>query len=145
MAASQPSLVFESVQDVEEYQRKNPQLLIMIFNGKVLDLTTFADVHPGGAEVLTTLKGKDGSVAFKDVGHTADAYNTAMSKVIGVIKSAAAASSDSARAPVMTEEERRRRIAAVKPSAIWGYVPLMVGLVVGTVVYVAIKELRARK
>merc|ERR1712146_89925 len=47
--------------------------LWMIINGKVYDVTTFGDDHPGGEEILTDGAGIDATEIFNDIGHSEDA------------------------------------------------------------------------
>ncbi|KAI3450866.1 hypothetical protein Pfo_007531 [Paulownia fortunei] len=42
--------------------------------GKVYNVTTFLDEHPGGDEVLLSATGKDATAEFDDVGHSHDAW-----------------------------------------------------------------------
>ena len=144
---------------MKHYQKEHPTKLICIFERKfVLDCTSFKDDHPGGSAVLEEFAGGDLTEAFVQQGHTDDARKTALSLSIGEIETyhqgaptAAVASSNSAGAVAavsageMSEEERQRRIKEAKPSWMWDYVPTVVGLLVGTVVYVAVRELRASR
>lgn len=45
----------------------------MAVNGKVYNVTSFVDQHPGGEEVLLEHAGTDATVAFEDVGHSENA------------------------------------------------------------------------
>ena len=40
---------------------------------KVYDITPYLDDHPGGAEVLMDVAGKDADEFFEDIGHSSDA------------------------------------------------------------------------
>ncbi|KAK6163739.1 hypothetical protein DH2020_000603 [Rehmannia glutinosa] len=42
--------------------------------GKVYNVTTFLDEHPGGDEILLAATGKDATDEFDDVGHSHDAW-----------------------------------------------------------------------
>ena len=70
---------------------------------KVYDVTTYLDDHPGGAEVMLDVAGKDADEFFEDIGHSNDAREELAKHVIGVLK--------------LTEEEKeKRRLAAEKKS-----------------------------
>ncbi|KAL8253198.1 hypothetical protein R6Q59_036891 [Mikania micrantha] len=45
----------------------------VIIHGKVYDVTPFMDEHPGGAEVLLSSTGKDGTADFENTGHSDEA------------------------------------------------------------------------
>mmetsp|Transcript_23036 Transcript_23036/g.37933 ORF Transcript_23036/g.37933 Transcript_23036/m.37933 type:complete len:139 (+) Transcript_23036:59-475(+) len=70
---------------------------------KVYDVTTYLDDHPGGAEVMLDVAGKDADEFFEDIGHSNDARDELKKHLIGVLK--------------LTEEEKeKRRLAAGKKS-----------------------------
>lgn len=83
-------------------------LFLMFFNNneggaKVYDVTSYLDDHPGGAEVMLDVAGKDADEFFEDIGHSNDAREELAKHVIGVLK--------------LTEEEKeKRRLAAEKKS-----------------------------
>ncbi|XP_020516642.1 cytochrome b5 type B [Labrus bergylta] len=45
----------------------------LIIHGKVYDVTSFIEEHPGGEEVLLEQAGADATESFEDVGHSTDA------------------------------------------------------------------------
>ena len=66
-------------------------------------MTTYLDDHPGGAEVMLDVAGKDADEFFEDIGHSNDARDELAKHLIGVLK--------------LTEEEKeKRRLAAEKKS-----------------------------
>ncbi|GER50776.1 cytochrome b5 [Striga asiatica] len=42
--------------------------------GKVYNVTSFIDEHPGGADILLASTGKDATAEFDDVGHSHEAW-----------------------------------------------------------------------
>eukprot|EP00956_Cyclotella_meneghiniana_P018883 scaffold31840_cov67-Cyclotella_meneghiniana.AAC.3 len=93
---------------------------------KVYDVTSYLDDHPGGAEVILDVSGKDADEFFEDIGHSNDAREELAKHCIGVLK--------------MSEAEiEKRRLAAEAKSAGGGgggIVPLaMVGVVVAAGYY----------
>ncbi|XP_064399020.1 cytochrome b5-like [Halichondria panicea] len=61
--------------------------LWLIIEDKVYDVTAFKAEHPGGEEVLLENAGKDSTVVFQDVGHSADALQARDQYLIGQIVS----------------------------------------------------------
>lgn len=55
----------------------------MAINGKVYDVTSFVDQHPGGDEVLLEYAGSDATTAFDDVGHSENAHEMLSELYIG--------------------------------------------------------------
>lgn len=48
--------------------------VIIIIDGLVYDVTSFLEEHPGGADILKSLAGRDASQQFKDIGHSVTAF-----------------------------------------------------------------------
>ncbi|XP_060218345.1 cytochrome b5-like [Lycium barbarum] len=59
----------------------------LVISGKVYDVTSFLDDHPGGDDVLLTATGKDATDDFEDVGHSDDARELMKKYYIGDIDS----------------------------------------------------------
>lgn len=53
---------------------------------KVYDVTSYLDDHPGGAEVMLDVGGKDADEFFEDIGHSNDAREELKKHQIGVLK-----------------------------------------------------------
>mmetsp|Transcript_7305 Transcript_7305/g.10669 ORF Transcript_7305/g.10669 Transcript_7305/m.10669 type:complete len:138 (-) Transcript_7305:9-422(-) len=70
---------------------------------KVYDVTSYLDDHPGGAEVMLDVAGKDADEFFEDIGHSNDAREELAKHVLGVLK-------------LSEEEKEKRRLAAEKKS-----------------------------
>ncbi|EEB08758.2 cytochrome b5 [Schizosaccharomyces japonicus yFS275] len=60
--------------------------LWMVINGKVYDISTFGDEHPGGVEILLDYAGQDGTKAYKDVGHSTAADELLEELYVGDLK-----------------------------------------------------------
>jgi cytochrome b involved in lipid metabolism len=52
----------------------------------VYDITNYLDDHPGGAEVMLDVSGKDADEFFEDIGHSNDAREELAKHCIGVLK-----------------------------------------------------------
>ncbi|KAI8991731.1 cytochrome b5-like heme/steroid binding domain-containing protein [Mycotypha africana] len=64
-------------------QHNSREDLWMVIDGKVYDITSFQDEHPGGEEVLLDEGAKDGTSAFEDVGHSDDARDLLKKYYVG--------------------------------------------------------------
>ncbi len=65
------------------------------------DVTSYLDDHPGGAEVMLDVGGKDADEFFEDIGHSNDARDELKKHLIGTLKLSA-------------EEIEKRRLEAEK-------------------------------
>merc|ERR1712000_99476 len=75
--------------------------LWMAIYGKVYDITSFLDDHPGGDEVLKDTAGRDASEEFEDVGHSDEAVAMLDQYLIGELEGG---------------KEEAKRDVAVKPN-----------------------------
>ncbi|KAM0071073.1 putative cytochrome b5-like heme/steroid binding domain, cytochrome b5, heme-binding protein [Helianthus debilis subsp. tardiflorus] len=74
MASLQKTFVFD---EVAKHNKIDDCWIII--SGKVYNVTPFMDDHPGGGEVMRKATGKDATVDYGDVGHSA-AANEMMGK-----------------------------------------------------------------
>ncbi|CAN6466400.1 unnamed protein product [Victoria cruziana] len=76
----------EKVHTFEEVSKHNlTKDCWLIIDGKVYDVTSFMDDHPGGDEVLLSATGKDATNDFEDVGHSNAARDMMAKYYIGKI------------------------------------------------------------
>lgn len=57
-----------------------------IFEGKVYDVTTYLDDHPGGADRLLSVAGRDGTTDFNKAEHSGNARNIRDKYLLGNLK-----------------------------------------------------------
>ncbi|KMZ58373.1 Cytochrome b5 isoform B [Zostera marina] len=69
--------------EVSKHNQSNDCWIIM--NGKVYDVSSFMDEHPGGDEALLAVTGTDATSDFDDIGHSESAIELAQKYVIGEI------------------------------------------------------------
>ncbi|CBI27309.3 hypothetical protein VitviT2T_000019 [Vitis vinifera] len=55
----------------------------VVIDGKVYDVTTYLDEHPGGDDVILATTGKDATDDFEDAGHSNDARELMKSFCVG--------------------------------------------------------------
>ncbi|CED82388.1 Cytochrome b5 [Phaffia rhodozyma] len=61
----------------------DPKDIWMVISGKVYDVTSFLDEHPGGDEVVISEAGKDATEPFEDVGHSEEARKLLKDMYVG--------------------------------------------------------------
>mmetsp|Transcript_15835 Transcript_15835/g.41635 ORF Transcript_15835/g.41635 Transcript_15835/m.41635 type:complete len:142 (-) Transcript_15835:497-922(-) len=70
---------------------------------KVYNVSEYLDDHPGGAEVMLDVAGKDADTMFEDIGHSKQARKTLEKFLIGVLE--------------LTEEEKAAAAVAAEKAA----------------------------
>ncbi|KAJ8070158.1 hypothetical protein OCU04_000551 [Sclerotinia nivalis] len=75
-----------SLAEVQKHNKINDLWLVIHHN--VYDVTNYLEDHPGGADSLLEVGGQNSTVAFEDVGHSADARETMESFLIGRLEGA---------------------------------------------------------
>ncbi|KAM4614501.1 cytochrome b5 type B [Discoglossus pictus] len=69
---------------LEEVKKRNSAKEIwLVIHGRVYDITSFVEEHPGGEEVLFEQAGYDATESFEDVGHSVDAREMLKQYYIG--------------------------------------------------------------
>ncbi|KAI1162545.1 cytochrome b5-like heme/steroid binding domain-containing protein [Nemania serpens] len=72
-----------TLQQVSEHRSLND--LWIVIRGKVYDVSSYLDDHPGGKEVLLQVSGGDATEDFDFVGHSEDAKETLFGFEIGLL------------------------------------------------------------
>ncbi|KAI3412901.1 Cytochrome b5 heme-binding domain-containing protein [Psidium guajava] len=67
-------------------QHKSRKDCWFVIKGRVLNVTSFLEEHPGGEEVLLESAGKDASKAFEDIGHSKAAQTLLLKYQVGVLE-----------------------------------------------------------
>ncbi|SGZ48492.1 CIC11C00000001079 [Sungouiella intermedia] len=76
-----------TVYTIEEVQKHNTtDDLWIVYNGRVYDVTSYLDEHPGGEEVIADVAGTDATEAFNDIGHSDDAHEILEGLLIGKLE-----------------------------------------------------------
>ncbi|KAI5949402.1 CYB5 [Candida jiufengensis] len=60
----------------------------VVINGKVYNVSSYIDEHPGGEEVILDCAGTDATEAFEDIGHSDEAHEILEKLFIGNLKGA---------------------------------------------------------
>ncbi|KAK6931365.1 Cytochrome b5-like heme/steroid binding domain [Dillenia turbinata] len=74
-----------SMHEASQHNTKNDCWIVI--DGKVYDVSTYLDDHPGGDDVLLEVTGKDAKEAFEDAGHSQDARELMETFCIGELES----------------------------------------------------------
>jgi len=67
-------------------QHKSKESIWIVLHNKVLDVTRFLELHPGGDEVLLEQAGTDATATFESIGHSEDALALTRTYQIGMLK-----------------------------------------------------------
>lgn len=72
--------------ELKEFDQHNkPDDCWIVIDGKIIDVTTFTDLHPGGGDVLAEHAGKDATQAFNSIGHSEGAKMQVMDYLVGIL------------------------------------------------------------
>ncbi|KAK3231260.1 hypothetical protein Dsin_003141 [Dipteronia sinensis] len=72
-----------TLSEVAQHKSKNDCWFVI--NGRVLNVTKFLELHPGGEEVLIESAGKDSTKEFENIGHSYAAKKLLLKYQVGVI------------------------------------------------------------
>ncbi|CAI7666334.1 hypothetical protein N7533_000436 [Penicillium manginii] len=75
-----------TLKDVAAHNTKKDTWIVI--HGQVFDITEYCQDHPGGAEVLFEVGGKDATAEYEDVGHSEDAREIMQPYLVGTLKDA---------------------------------------------------------
>mmetsp|Transcript_15884 Transcript_15884/g.28284 ORF Transcript_15884/g.28284 Transcript_15884/m.28284 type:complete len:132 (-) Transcript_15884:1600-1995(-) len=81
----------------------------LIIRGKVYDVSTYLDDHPGGVEIVTDLSGEDATDDYDDVGHSEDADEILEKYLVGTLEG------QEDKAPVKDEESAKKKLVSQPP------------------------------
>ncbi|KAK1272439.1 Cytochrome b5 isoform B [Acorus gramineus] len=70
-----------SMQEISQHNERDDCWVVI--DGKVYDVTSYMDEHPGGDDVLVNATGKDATEEFEDAGHSKDARELMQQYFIG--------------------------------------------------------------
>ena len=78
-----------TIYDYEEVSKhRTHDDLWVVLNGKVYNISSYIDEHPGGEEVILDVAGEDATEAFDDLGHSDEAHEILQKLYIGNLKGA---------------------------------------------------------
>ncbi|CAI0390719.1 unnamed protein product [Linum tenue] len=77
-----------SMQEASEHTSKEDCWIVI--DGKVYDVSSYLDDHPGGDEVILQATGKDATDDFEDIGHSQDARDQLKTFCIGELDTSTA-------------------------------------------------------
>lgn len=78
-------MVLLTVEEVAKHSKEEDCWLIV--HGKVYNVTTYLEDHPGGVEIVTDVGGQDASEDYDDVGHSDEAHDILKEYYIGDLNS----------------------------------------------------------
>ncbi|TVY82117.1 NADH-cytochrome b5 reductase [Lachnellula suecica] len=78
----------KEIPESEVLKHKTKDDLWLIIHHNVYDVTNYLEDHPGGADALLEVAGQNSTVAFEDVGHSADARETMEGLLVGRLEGA---------------------------------------------------------
>lgn len=132
---------FATVATVAQHQNANPNGCFLVIGDGVYDVASFAPSHPGGADVLVDLKGKDASAAFRGVGHSAGAQRMMEKYRVGSCTETANSQVDG---PALLTPEERAAILAEGRRGAWKstVLPPVLGLLAAVATYVLVARRR---
>ncbi|KAK0576479.1 hypothetical protein LWI29_018138 [Acer saccharum] len=70
-----------TLSEVAQHKSKNDCWFVI--NGRVLNVTKFLELHPGGEEVLIESAGKDATKEFENIGHSSAAKKLLIKYQVG--------------------------------------------------------------
>ncbi|XP_030537945.2 cytochrome B5-like [Rhodamnia argentea] len=107
-------------------QHKSRKDCWFVIKGRVLNVTSFLEEHPGGEEVLLEWAGKDASKAFEDIGHSKAAQTLVLKYQVGVLEGHTVQDQDADKYAAPKEAKKEGMSAfVVKDTAVQKYAALI--------------------
>ncbi|KAL1617802.1 hypothetical protein SLS54_007581 [Diplodia seriata] len=103
-----------ALKEVAAHNKKSDMWIVV--HGKVYDVTSYLQDHPGGVEAIEEVAGTDCTAAFEDVGHSEDARELLQPLLIGVLSADEAAANKPKKA-VRVVSRAPASSTPVKPSS----------------------------
>eukprot|EP00670_Eutreptiella_braarudii_P006524 CAMPEP_0174285048 /NCGR_PEP_ID=MMETSP0809-20121228/7493_1 /TAXON_ID=73025 ORGANISM="Eutreptiella gymnastica-like, Strain CCMP1594" /NCGR_SAMPLE_ID=MMETSP0809 /ASSEMBLY_ACC=CAM_ASM_000658 /LENGTH=133 /DNA_ID=CAMNT_0015380731 /DNA_START=52 /DNA_END=453 /DNA_ORIENTATION=- len=95
----------------------------MVIDGKVYDVTSYLEDHPGGIDILTGVAGTDATEDFEAVSHSKPAIEQMAQFQVGVVEES----------PEKLEKKAAKKSATASSDSGLGGIVLKVGLVVAVI------------
>jgi len=70
----------------EVAEHKTHDDLWVVYNGRVYNISSYIDEHPGGEEVVLDVAGTDATEAFNDIGHSDEAHEILEGLLLGSVE-----------------------------------------------------------
>lgn len=98
----------------------------LMIDGRVYDVTTFLDDHPGGGDILVQSTGKDATDDFEDVGHSKAARRDMKNYLIGTVQGGREASKQAER----VQQESRKQAMQFQGGALTTVMQVLLPVIV---------------
>ncbi|KAG9152392.1 hypothetical protein Leryth_016758 [Lithospermum erythrorhizon] len=111
-------------QEVADHNKKHDCWLVI--SGKVYEVTSFLDDHPGGDDVMINATGRDATDDFEDVGHSNDAREEMKKYCIGEVETSTLPVKQKYNAGTATSTANQQGSGSLSIKVIQFVVPLLI-------------------